>query len=152
MPRKLRKSRRLRGSRTVGYGRQGQHRKTSQKGERKAGRHKGGWTYVLRYLPDYWGKKGFRSVQSLQRKINVINVGNLGMLAEKLEAQNQLERKDGKILLDLTKLGYTKLLGTGNVTEPMFVKISTHSASAAKKIEEAGGQILTESTETVKSQ
>jgi len=150
MPRKLKKSRKLRGSRTFGYGRQGQHRKTSQKGERKPGRHKGGWSYVLRYEPDYWGKKGFRSIQSLQRKINVINVGNLGMLTEKLETQNQLERKDGKILLDLDKLGYTKLLGTGSVAEPILVKISAHSASAAKKIEEAGGQILAESVETVK--
>lgn len=152
MPRKLRKSRKLRGSRTVGYGRQGQHRKHSQRGEKKAGRHKGGWSYVLRYMPDYWGKKGFRSVQSLHHKVNTINVGNLGMLAEKLEAQNQLERKDGKIMLDLVKLGYTKLLGMGNVTEPVLVKISAHSASAAKKIEEAGGQILTEKIETVTNQ
>lgn len=151
MVRKLKKSRKLRGSRTVGYGRQGQHRKNSQKGEKKRGRHKGGWSYVLRYMPDYWGKRGFRSIQSLQHKINVINVGNLGMLTEKLEAQNQLERKDGKILLDLDKLGYTKLLGTGNVTTPMLVKISAHSASAAKKIEEAGGQILAEPVEMVKN-
>jgi len=151
MPRKLRKSRKLRGSRTCGYGRVGQHRKTSQKGERKAGRHKHLWTYVLRYEPDYWGKKGFRSVQSLQRKTNVINVGELGMLAEKLEEQNQLEQKEGKTLLDLKKLGYTKLLGTGKVTKPMLVKISAHSSSAAKKIEGAGGQILTESGEAVKS-
>jgi large subunit ribosomal protein L15 len=151
MPRKLRKSRKLRGSRTFGYGRQGQHRKTSQKGERKAGRHKGGWTYVLRYEPNYWGKRGFRSIQSLRCKTNAINVGNLRMLAEKLEAQNQLEQKDGKILLDLDKLGYTKLLGTGSVTEPILLKISAHSASAAKKIEEAGGQVLTQSIETARS-
>lgn len=151
MPRKLRKSRKLRGSRTVGYGRQGQHRKHSQKGEKKAGRHKGGWSYVLRYEPDYYGKKGFRSIQSLHRKINAINVGNLGMLAEKLEGQNQLELKDGKIMLDLGKLGYNKLLGTGNVTTPIFVRINAHSASAAKKIEEAGGQILAEPVETVKN-
>jgi large subunit ribosomal protein L15 len=113
------------------------------------------WTYVLRHEPDYFGKKGFRSVQSLHRKVNVINVGELGSLAEKLEAQNQLERKDGKIMLDLEKLGYTKLLGTGKATESMLVKISSYSASAAKKIEEAGGQILaepsTEPAETVKS-
>jgi large subunit ribosomal protein L15 len=102
-------------------------------------------------MPDYWGKRGFRSIQSLQRKINVINVGNLGMLAEKLEAQNQLERKDGKILLDLDKLGYTKLLGTGNVTTPILVKIHAHSASATKKIEAAGGQILAKPVETVKN-
>ena len=147
MPRKLRKSRKLRGSRTFGYGRQGQHRKTSAKGERKAGRHKGGWTHVLRYEPDYWGKKGFRSIQSLQYKTNAINVGNLRMLADKLEAEDQLEQKDGKIFLDLDKLGYTKLLGTGNVTESILLKISAHSASAAKKIEDAGGQILTQSIE-----
>lgn len=152
MPRKLRKSRKLRGSRTVGYGRQGQHRKHSQRGEKKAGRHKGGWSYVLRYEPDYWGKKGFRSIQSLHRKTNAINVGNLGMLAERLEGQNLLEQKDGKIMLDLAKLGYTKLLGTGNVTTPMLVKIKAHSTSAAKKIEEAGGQILAEPVETIKNQ
>ena len=147
MPRKLRKSRKLRGSRTFGYGRQGQHRKTSQRGERKAGRHKGGWTHVLRYEPNYWGKRGFRSIQSLHRKTNSINVGILGMLAEKLEAQSQLQLKDEKILLDLDELGYTKLLGTGNVTGPMLLKISAYSASAAKKIEESGGQILTQSIE-----
>lgn len=151
MPRKLKKSRKLRGSRTVGYGRQGQHRKSSQKGEKKRGRHKGGWSYVIRYMPDYWGKKGFRSIQSLHHKVNTINVGNLGMLAENLEAKNQLEHQDGKILLDLDKLGYTKLLGTGNVTTPILVKIHAHSASAAKKIEEAGGQILAEPIETIKN-
>ena len=152
MTRKLKKTSKLRGSRTFGYGRQGQHRKTSQKGERKAGRHKGGWSYVLRYMPDYWGKKGFRSVQSLHQKINVINVGSLSSLAERLEAQNQLERKDGKILLDLDKLGFTKLLGTGKIAAPMLVKVSAHSSSAAKKIEEAGGQILPEPTEKMEDQ
>jgi large subunit ribosomal protein L15 len=75
-------------------------------------------------------------------------VGDLRTLAEKLEVQNQLEQKDGKILLDLDKLGYTKLLGTGKVTEPIVLKTSAHSASAAKKIEEAGGQILTQPNET----
>jgi len=152
MTRKLKKTRKLRGSRTFGYGRQGQHRKSSQKGEKKAGRHKGGWTYVLRYEPDYWGKKGFRSVQSLHRRVNVINVGNLNSLAERLDAQSQLEHKDGKILLDLDKLGFTKLLGTGNIVEPMLIKISAHSSSAAKKIEEAGGQILAASKETMENQ
>jgi len=152
MTRKLKKTSKLRGSRTFGYGRQGQHRKNSQKGERKAGRHKGGWSYVLRYLPDYWGKKGFRSVQSLHSKVNAINVGNLGSLVTRLEAQNQLEHQDGKILLDLDKLGFTKLLGTGRISESVLVKVSTHSSSAARKIEEAGGQILTKSTETMETQ
>jgi large subunit ribosomal protein L15 len=152
MTRKLKKTSKLRGSRTFGYGRQGQHRKTSQKGERKAGRHKGGWTYVLRYEPDYWGKKGFRSVQSLHRKVNVINVGNLDALVERLDAQNRLVHKDDKIFLNLDELGFTKLLGTGKITESVLAKVSAHSSSAAKKIEEAGGQILEESTETMENQ
>jgi large subunit ribosomal protein L15 len=151
MTRKLRKNRKLRGSRTCGWGRQGQHRKTSHKGRRNVGRHKHLWSYVLRYEPDYFGKKGFRSIQSLHRKVNVINIGELGMLAEKLEAQNLIERKDGKVLLDLEKLGYTKLLGTGKATEPMLIRVSAYSSSAAKKIEAAGGQILTELVETAKS-
>jgi large subunit ribosomal protein L15 len=103
-------------------------------------------------MPDYWGKKGFRSVQSLHNKVNAINVGNLGSLVTRLEAQNQLEHKDGKILLDLGKLGFTKLLGTGRISESVLVKVSTHSSSAARKIEEAGGRVLTESKETMETQ
>lgn len=143
MPHKLRKIRKLRGSRTVGWGRTGQHRKTSQKGGRKVGRHKHGWSYVLRYEPNYFGKKGFTSPKSLRQKVKVINVGELESLADKLALQNLLEKREEKTFLDLEKLGYTKLLGMGKITTPMLVKIGSYSESAAKKIEEAGGQILT---------
>lgn len=142
MPHKRRKIRKLRGSRTCGYGRVGQHRKTSSKGERKAGRHKHGWSYVLRYMPDYFGKRGFTSPKSLHRKDKIINVGELESLVERLEREEQLEKKEGKIFLDLDTLGYTKLLGMGEIAKPVLVKIASYSESAARKIEEAGGQIL----------
>ncbi|MEM3816270.1 MAG: 50S ribosomal protein L15, partial [Candidatus Bathyarchaeia archaeon] len=61
MPHSLRKIRKKRGSRTCGYGRVGQHRKSGSKGERRAGRHKHLWSWVLRYEPDYFGYKGFTS-------------------------------------------------------------------------------------------
>ena len=143
MPHKLRKVRKKRGSRTHGYGQVGQHRKGS-KGRRKAGLHKHGWTYAIKYEPDYFGKKGFTSQKAISRKTNRINVGELKELAYKLAAEKKLERKQKKIFLDLDKLGYDKLLGMGKIARPILVKVAAHSEAAAKKIEEAGGQILQE--------
>jgi large subunit ribosomal protein L15 len=139
MPHKLRKVRKKRGSRTHGYGRVGQHRCKGSRGYRNAGRHKGGWSYVLRYEPDYFGKKGFTSPKSLKQKTNVMNVGKLDEIASKF----WIEKEEGKFI-DLQSLGYTKLLGTGKVTKSLIVKVPSCSNSAAQKIKEAGGQILTE--------
>ena len=141
MPQKLRKTRKMRGSRTHGYGQVGQHRKTGGKGRRKAGRHKAGWTYVIKHEPNYFGKRGFTSPQSLRHKTSIINVGQLEELADRL-AEEQPEKKKEKTVLDLNKLGYNKLLGMGNITSPLLVKIASHSENATKKIEKAGGQIL----------
>ena len=137
MPHRIRKVRKKRGSRTHGYGRVGQHRCHGSKGYRKAGRHKGGWSYVLRYEQDYFGKKGFTSVKSLRQKVNVINVGKLDEIAQKF----WVEKEEGKFI-DLESLGYTKLLGTGKVKKPLVVKITSCSKSATEKIKEADGQIL----------
>jgi len=143
MPHKLKRIRKKRGSRTQGYGRVGQHRKTGSKGMRKVGRHKHLWSYVLRYEPDYFGKKGFTSPKSLNRKENVINVRKLEEIVEKVSTTDE----NGRFLVDLGSLGYTKLLGTGKVTKPLVVKVQACSNSAAEKIKEAGGQISTETQE-----
>jgi large subunit ribosomal protein L15 len=94
---------------------------------------------VIKYEPNYFGKRGFTSPKSLRRKVNVINVGTLDEIAEKLSTE-----KKGKFFIDLENLGYTKLLGAGKVTKPLIVKVASHSKSAAEKIKEAGGQILME--------
>jgi len=143
MPHKLRKIRKRRGSRTQGYGRVGQHRKSGSKGMRKAGRHKHGWSYVIRYEPDYFSKRGFTSPKSLRQKTNVINLGKL----EEMVGRFSTEKKGGRFFIDLESLGYTKLLGTGRITKPLMVKVAACSKSAAEKIKEAGGQILLESQE-----
>jgi large subunit ribosomal protein L15 len=143
MPHKLRRIRKTRGSRTQGYGRVGQHRKTGSKGLRNVGRHKHLWSYVLRYEPEYFGKKGFVSPKSLRKKENVINVKRLDEIAEKFSTE-----KEGKMFIDLESLGYTKLLGTGKISKSLAVKVTSCTKSAAEKIKEAGGQILTETQET----
>ena len=144
MPHKLRKTRKKRGSRTCGYGRVGQHRKSGTKGERRAGRHKHLWSYVIKYEPDYFGKRGFTSPRSLKRKVNPINLSQLEELIEKLSAEEKIEEKNGKLFVDLEKLGYTKLLGMGKISKPVIIRVPAFSASAAEKIKAVGGQILKE--------
>jgi large subunit ribosomal protein L15 len=140
MPHKERKTRKMRGSRTHGYGRIGQHRDAGSRGHRKVGRHKHLWSYVVAHEPNYFGKHGFTSPRSLKRKEKVINITKLDEIAV-------LSTEKGKTHVDLTSLGYTKLLGTGKITKPLTVTVSACSKTAEEKIKKAGGQVLTQSQE-----
>ena len=144
MPHRLRKVRKNRGSRTQGWGRVGQHRRTGSKGRRNAGRHKALWSYVIKYEPDYFSKVGFTSPKSLRHEAKTINVGTLDGIAVKLST----EKQEDKSVVDLAALGYTKLLGTGRVTKPLVIRVASCSKSAAEKVKNAGGQVLTETLET----
>jgi large subunit ribosomal protein L15 len=137
MPHKERKTRKMRGSRTHGYGRIGQHRDAGSKGQRKVGRHKHLWSYVVTHEPDYFGKRGFTSRQSLKRKENTINIAQL----------SELTAEKGTAHIDLTSMGYTKLLGTGKIDKPLTITVAACSKTASEKVEKAGGKILTESEE-----
>jgi large subunit ribosomal protein L15 len=128
MPHKLRKIRKFRGSRTQGYGRIGQHRDSGSKGNRKVGRHKHLWSKVVTSQPDYFGKHGFTSPQSKHRIENTINLHKLDQLATGSS-------------INLTELGYTKLLGTGKITKALTVQVKAASKSAQQKIEAAGGKL-----------
>jgi large subunit ribosomal protein L15 len=141
MPHNQRKTRKMRGSRTHGYGRIGQHRDAGSKGQRKVGRHKHLWSYVTTYEPDYFGKHGFTSPQTLKRKESTINIKQLSEIA----AETTTEK--GKTNVNLTSLGYTKLLGTGKITKPLTVTVPACSKSAEEKIKKAGGQIVTQTQE-----
>ncbi len=145
MPHKDRKIRRYRGSRTHGYGQIGQHRcRGGRGGTGKAGLDKHKWTFVLKNDPTYWIKKGFVSASTLNKKVRIINIGKLDDLADKLEVDKKLERKEQKIFLNLEQLGYDKLLGTGEISKPLLIKVGSYSESASKKLEEAGGAIFKE--------
>ncbi len=141
MPHKLRKIRKTRGSRTQGYGRIGQHRDAGSKGYRKRGRHKNLWSYVTTYEPDYFNKTGFTSPQSLHRKVNVLNLKQLEQIAEAV----------GQTQLDLTAMGFTKLLGAGKITRSLTVTIPSASKSAAEKIVGASGKLITEQEQEAKA-
>ena len=128
MPHKLRKIRKFRGSRTQGYGRIGQHRDSGSKGNRKVGRHKHLWSKIVTSEPNYFGKHGFTSPQSKGRVESTINLYKL----------DQLKGSE----INLTALGYTKLLGAGTITRALTVQVKEASKSAVQKVQKAGGKLV----------
>ena len=54
-----------------------------------------------------------------------------------------LEKTQGKKIIDLVGLGYDKLLGGGQVKNAYTVKIKQFTKSAQDKVKQAGGEVLT---------
>lgn len=136
MPTRHRKVRRFRGSRTHGWGQIGQHRKSGGKGGvGKAGLMKHKWTWTVVYEPDHFTKE---KPKPPQRNIVTkwVNVGQLDSLALSVKSEG------GKKVLDLTSMGYQKLLGQGSVSAPYKILIGSASASAKEKIEKADGELV----------
>jgi len=133
MPTRSRKVRRLRGSRTHGYGQIGQHRHSGkQGGHGKAGMHKHKWSWTVKFEPEHFGRDPFRP-PGYPRPARWLNVGDLDSLVGVTEKPS---------LLDLTALGVEKLLGSGRVGAPYQVKVGSFSRRAQAKIEAAGGKIV----------
>lgn len=135
-----RKTRRLRASRTHGWGRSGQHRDSGmQGGHGNAGWKRHRWSSVIRYG---WkiGKTGFTPVnKSYQR---AINVGDLNLGLDKFIEDGFAKQTGDKIELNLSQMGYTKLLGDGSITQPLRVIVAKCSERAAEKISQAGGEVI----------
>lgn len=135
MPTAARKVRRLRGSRTHGWGQITQHRKSGRKGGRgKAGLHKHKWSWTVKYAPDYFKADSMKAKPSTLPK-RWLNVGKLDLITTKISSED-------KIQVNLTEKGYNKLLGEGMVKKAYRVIVSAYSQSAKTKIEHAGGEIV----------
>jgi large subunit ribosomal protein L15 len=139
MATRFRKSRRQRGSRYCGWGQVGQHRQSGGRGGiGGAGKHKHFWIRTVIEEPNHFGHDAFNSFNR-NLVYNWINIKDLDSVVAKHGKVDQ----DGKVILDLTSLGYDKLLGGGKVNSAFTVKITRISGSAKKKIQEAGGEVLT---------
>lgn len=138
MIRRRKRSRKMRGNRTHGYGRVGQHRGSGQRGGKgNAGGHKHFWVWVLKYARDYFGKHGFKR-HGVAREWMTLNVSDIEEGLENLKSGEE----GGIPLVDLTRIGHVKVLGSGKVTKPVIVKAHAFSESAIKKIEEVGGKTI----------
>jgi large subunit ribosomal protein L15 len=143
MARRKRKVRKFRGQRSYGTG---SHKKArgggSRGGRGLAGLHKHKWSYTIKYNPEHFGKQGFRRPVAVTEEIKAINLKELDQLTEKLIKEKIAEKENDKIKIDVSKLGYKKVLGSGQLKQPLIVEAKYFSKSAIKKIEQAGGKAV----------
>ena len=133
----------MRGSRTHGWGRVGQHRKSGDKGGRgKVGYGKHKWTWTVKYAPNWYGKHGFVRHPSLVLKYTTINVGELDEIADKLLERGVANISDDTLTIELGKIGINKLLGRGKVIRKYNIYVYKASESAINKIKEKGGKVI----------
>lgn len=149
MPTRLKKTRKLRGYRQMGYGRVGKHRKHPG-GRGMAGglNHMRSW--VDRYHPGRYGKVGFNRFawNKNNEYCPAVNIDRLWSLVgdqiynehkERIEKNNSEEKKQVPVI-DVCKHGYFKVLGRGKIPKcPMIVRAKFFTKRAEKKIREAGG-------------
>ncbi len=125
------RTRKMRGKKTFGYGSKKKHRGGGSRGGRgMAGSFDHKKLKILKENPNHFGKKGFKKKNV--KKIRAINLKNLEIEAEKL----------GKKRINLYELGYNKVLGTGKLTKPLEIEAEFFSKNAKIKIKEAGGKVI----------
>jgi large subunit ribosomal protein L15 len=137
MATRLRKVRRLRGSRTHGWGQIGQHRSTGHKGGHgKAGLHKHHWTRTVMFDDEHFGPGGFKPPKQnvTRRWVNVGELDDLFLKYGKVE--------EGKNVLDLDALGIDKLLGAGNLSKKYSIVTKAFAKNAKSKVESLGGEVI----------
>lgn len=72
----------------------------------------------------------------------VLNVSDLDILVIKLGKSEFVSEENGVFNIDLTGMGYKKILGSGSTSGKYNLKVESATAKAVEKIEVAGGKIL----------
>jgi large subunit ribosomal protein L15 len=123
---------RKRGSRTHGYGYKKNRGSGNRGGKGMAGSGKRSHNKKIKILKlfgnEYFGKHGFIVPPEVKRIIKAINIRDLPRQSP----------------LDLTTLGYDKLLSKGMPAMKYEIKVAMCSAKAKEKIEKAGGKVISE--------
>lgn len=141
--RRRKKSRSMRGIRTHGYGNVGQHRKSGSRGGKgAAGMHKHKWSWVVKYFPDWFGKHGFTRPVRMKEEYRAVNVGELCEIVKYLEKQGRIQKEGDMYVIDISTLGYNKLLGRGEVDLKLKVLAYKASEEAIEKIKNVGGEVI----------
>lgn len=134
----------FRGKRTHGRGHKSGRGAGIRGGRGNAGLLKHKFMYVILNMPNHFGHHGFKRPQSVVSSNVVINVN---AIEEKLQdyLKSGAAFQEGDIYkINLTELGYDKLLGTGRISVPVEISVASASPGAIAKIEAAGGKVITE--------
>ncbi|MDE0089926.1 MAG: uL15 family ribosomal protein [Thaumarchaeota archaeon] len=139
MATRLRKTRRLRGGRHMGWGQVGQHRASGhQGGLGVTGMLKHHYSSMLKYEPDHYGHSATKPPHpnTTKRWAAVRDLDDLFV------RHGSRDDKTGQNVLDLGAAGYQKLLGGGKTSTAYAIRIPRLTASAEEKIRAAGGEVL----------
>lgn len=143
MIRKTKKINKMRGSRSIGGGCSKKRRGAGNRGGKgNAGMHKHHWSWTVKFDPKHFGKYGFKRPQRTATKINVVNLSTLSENSERLVEQGFATEENGKIVIDVTDLGFDKVLSSGKLSKALVIKAPAFSGRAQAKIEEAGGEAI----------
>ena len=124
------RTKKFRGSRTHGRGQKAGRGAGLMGGRGNAGLHKHKYISVLKYDPEHFGRKGFKRPEKVIREEKAVNIGEI----EKFPVKNGT--------LDLNKLGYDKLLGSGKIKKPVKIIVHKASKNAVEKVKVANGEIV----------
>ena len=143
---KRNKRSRLRGGRRCGYGFGKKHRgKGSKGGKGMAGTGKRAAqkrTFIDKYMPDYFGKHGFKSFKQIKKtKPRIINLSEISARIESFISKGTAKKTASGIEISLPNY---KILGKGEIKEKLILKAMSVSLQAREKIEKAGGKIIAE--------
>ncbi|ACP35544.1 ribosomal protein L15 [Sulfolobus islandicus Y.G.57.14] len=141
--RREKKSRKMRGSRTMGWGIRGQHRDRGSQGGRQIGMHKEKWSWLVKYGEGWYGKHGFRNPTT--KLTSAISLRKLNELL--VSGSIKIKEIDGKKIVDLNELGYDKLLGGGIISVPVTIKVGKATDRAIQKVKQIGGEVILSPTE-----
>ncbi|MEM0350883.1 MAG: uL15 family ribosomal protein [Archaeoglobaceae archaeon] len=87
------------------------------------------------------GKLDERTYRLLKSKTE-INVGDLDSIIDTLVNLGLAEKRGDKYFVNLEQLGYSKLLGSGNVTKAIEVKVGKATEKAVEKLRAVGGGVV----------
>ncbi|MBL7051637.1 MAG: uL15 family ribosomal protein [Nanoarchaeota archaeon] len=129
------KNKKQRGFSSHGWGSKKKHRGSGNRGGKgNAGSGKRADTKKPTLINLYGtvdlAKRGF--VRPDAKKIIAINLRDVRLMLEKNNVKE----------LDLNKLGYSKLLGTGNLSQAVKITVKMASNSAIEKVKSAGGEVI----------
>mmetsp|Transcript_30762 Transcript_30762/g.96658 ORF Transcript_30762/g.96658 Transcript_30762/m.96658 type:complete len:151 (-) Transcript_30762:153-605(-) len=140
---KVKKTRKLRGDVSHGYGRIGKHRKHPGGRGNAGGQHHHRIMFD-KYHPGYFGKVGMRYFHKTQQKFfcPTINLDKLWTLVPE-ETRTKYASGPKAAVIDCVSKGVYKVLGKGELPkQPVVVKAKFFSKLAEKKIKAVGGACL----------
>jgi large subunit ribosomal protein L15 len=140
---KRKKNSRLRGSHTHGWGEKKKHRGGGSRGGKgNSGTGKRADSKkpsIWKEYASYFGKHGF--VNKNGTDIHPINLQYLENHIASFIKNKKAELKNGVYVVNLTELGYNKLLSKGNISKKYEIIVDIATENAITKVEEAGGSV-----------